>query len=66
MFSFHTTTLDLRTMEKSVIQRALVHCKGTKRQAAEMLGIHRRTLYRKMDEYFLGWRGKVKARKRHD
>lgn len=40
-------------VEKELIQTALLQTKGNKSLAAEKLGISRRTLYRKLDEYKL-------------
>ncbi len=44
----------LRDLEKDAIRRALVETKGVKKQAAKLLGIGVRTLYRKMSEYEIG------------
>ena len=44
-------TLDLRVVEKSLIQKALSQYMGNRRKAAEALGIGVRTLYRKLKEY---------------
>ena len=41
----------LRDLEKDAIGRALVETRGVKKQAAKLLGIGVRTLYRKMAEY---------------
>lgn len=49
----HTEDLSLQAMEKNHIQKVLMHCKGNKPQAAKLLRIGLRTLYRKMDEYKL-------------
>jgi DNA-binding NtrC family response regulator len=38
-------------MEKEAISAALLHSRGNRRRAAEMLGIGERTLYRKLKEY---------------
>ncbi len=44
-------TLDLASQERSLIVRALQECQGNRSLAARRLGIGRRTLYRKLDEY---------------
>jgi two-component system, NtrC family, response regulator AtoC len=44
----------LKELEKDAIRRALVETKGVKKQAARLLGIGTRTLYRKMAEYEIG------------
>ena len=43
----------LEEMEKQMIQNALRNVGGNKSLAAKKLGISRRTLYRKIDEYHL-------------
>ncbi len=45
--------LNLETMEKSLIQRALQITEGNITEAAELLGISRRTLHRKIKTYHL-------------
>jgi DNA-binding NtrC family response regulator len=40
-------------MEREAISAALLHSRGNRRRAAEMLGIGERTLYRKLKEYDL-------------
>jgi DNA-binding NtrC family response regulator len=40
-------------MEREAISAALLHSRGNRRRAAEMLGIGERTLYRKLKEYHL-------------
>ncbi|MCH7760922.1 sigma-54-dependent Fis family transcriptional regulator [candidate division TA06 bacterium] len=45
--------LSLRNMEKELIQKALMEAKGNKRRAAELLGIGRKTIYRKIKTYDL-------------
>jgi DNA-binding NtrC family response regulator len=40
--------------EKIIIRDTLVHCRGNKSKAAEMLGIGRKTLIRKLSEFHLG------------
>ena len=44
----------MRDAEKELIQAALVHLGGNRAKAARSLGIGRKTLYRKMEEYGLG------------
>ncbi|MEI7810852.1 MAG: sigma-54 dependent transcriptional regulator [Ignavibacteria bacterium] len=43
--------LPFETVEREAIKNALNYSKGNKKQAAKMLGISERTLYRKMQEY---------------
>ncbi len=43
----------LEDLEKAEIKKALLVTDGNKKEAAELLGIHRSTLYRKMKEYDL-------------
>jgi len=45
--------LSIKRMEKELIRGALIKSSGKKQKAAELLGISRRTLYRKMEEYGL-------------
>lgn len=45
--------LDIKTMEKELIRAAIAEASGNKKRASELLGISRRTLYRKMEEYGL-------------
>ena len=40
-------------MERGLIEKTLADAGGNKSKAAQMLGISRRTLYRKIDEYKL-------------
>ena len=47
------TGLSLEQLEKQAIRKALVHYSGNREQAAKMLGIGERTLYRKLKEYGL-------------
>jgi DNA-binding NtrC family response regulator len=44
-------SLDINSQERELIIRALRECNGNRSQAAEKLGISRRTLYRKLDSY---------------
>ena len=44
---------NIQDMEKELIRLKLQECRGNKSKAAEKLGISRRTLYRKIDEYQL-------------
>lgn len=48
-----STTLGLEDNEKLLIQRALAECGNNRTRAAEKLGISRRTLHRKINEYSL-------------
>jgi len=48
---FVHATLDLEKNEKLLIVRALDECKGNRTAAANKLGISRRTLHRKLNEY---------------
>lgn len=45
------TSTDLRGAEKILIQERMQQCGGNKSKVAKSLGISRRTLYRKMEEY---------------
>ena len=45
----HTVTLD--ELERRYIERVLTSVQGNKTQAAKVLGIDRRTLYRKLEDY---------------
>lgn len=45
--------LDMTTNEKRLIESALDKCRGNRTEAAKILGISRRTLYRKLDEFGL-------------
>jgi len=44
----------LADVERDHILRTLEHCGGNKRRAAEVLGIHRTTLAKKLEEYGVG------------
>ncbi len=46
-------SLNLRVIEKKAIAEALARCRNNQTQAAELLGIHRDTLRRKISEYDL-------------
>ncbi|MFA6930925.1 MAG: sigma-54 dependent transcriptional regulator [Lentisphaeria bacterium] len=43
--------LDIKANEKNVIIQALAQCSGNRSRAAELLGISRRTLHRKLNDY---------------
>lgn len=45
--------LDLSTLERQAIETALRRTQGNRRDAAKLLGISERTLYRKIDDYGL-------------
>ena len=45
------TTLNLDEHEKETILKALAQAHGNKKKAAEILGIHRPTLYSKLKRY---------------
>jgi two-component system NtrC family response regulator len=47
------TTFDLAIIEKSHIQKVLIHTKGNKTETARLLNIGLTTLYRKIEEYDL-------------
>ncbi len=47
----HPNEIDLSVIEKSTIMKALKSLSGNKSSAAKKLGISRRTLYRKLEEY---------------
>ena len=51
--SLHHGITKIADAEKELIRNALVETKGNKSNAAEKLGISRRTLYRKLEEYKL-------------
>jgi DNA-binding protein Fis len=48
--------------EKRFIKRVLDRSNGNQSRAAEVLGIHRNTLSRKIDEYKIGPNGHHRAR----
>ena len=51
--AFGSTSLpdEMEALERQRILDALAKCGGNQTQAAEMLGISRRTLLRRLDEY---------------
>jgi len=49
-----STILPLDEVEKRYILRVLAACRGHKQEAATLLKIDRKTLYRKLDKY--GWK----------
>jgi DNA-binding NtrC family response regulator len=46
--------MTLEAAERKLIEATLAHTRGDKRQAAAMLGVGLRTLYRRLDEWGLG------------
>ncbi|WP_301038329.1 helix-turn-helix domain-containing protein, partial [Parabacteroides goldsteinii] len=44
---------NLEELEKKTIQEALHHCSGNLTQAADLLGITRTSLYRRLEKYGL-------------
>ena len=50
---FSPTTLSLEENEKLLMIKALDECNGNKSKAAQILGISRRTMHRKLNEYGL-------------
>jgi len=50
-FSNASSSFDLADIERSHIQKVLLHTKGNKTRAAELLGIGLTTLYRKLEDY---------------
>lgn len=44
-------TLMVRQVERPVLEEALKHCAGNLTRAAELLGMNRATLRKKLDEY---------------
>jgi two-component system, NtrC family, response regulator AtoC len=50
---FSPSTLNLEENEKLLIIKALDECNGNKSKAAQVLGISRRTMHRKLNEYGL-------------
>jgi len=46
-------SLNLRAVEKRIVEEALTVCGGNREKAARLLGIGERTLYRKVREYEL-------------
>jgi transcriptional regulator with PAS, ATPase and Fis domain len=51
------SAFDLASVEKLHIQRVLNHTRGNKTEAARLLNIGLTTLYRKIEEYKLGYDG---------
>lgn len=48
-----TNTFNLVEVEKNLIARALQRCEGNRTEAAKLLGLSRRTLHRKLNEYHI-------------
>jgi DNA-binding NtrC family response regulator len=51
--SSQQSIVPLHELEKRAIRHALLHTRGDRTTAAQMLGIGRTTLYRKLKEYQL-------------
>jgi DNA-binding NtrC family response regulator len=49
-----TTGVDAAAIERSTVQRALERAGGNKKLAAELLGVSRRALYRRLERLHLG------------
>jgi DNA-binding NtrC family response regulator len=49
-FSPSKNPLSLKDQEREYLRQLLDHCKGDKRQAAQIAGLTLRTLYRKLEE----------------
>ena len=47
-------SFNLAEREKAALMAALTQCNGNKKKAAELLGIHRPTLYTKLKKFGLG------------
>lgn len=49
-----TTPLSMAQAERQAIEQMLAHTSGDKSKAAKLLGIGRKTLYRKLEQYGAG------------
>ena len=52
-YNNNTLAKEVERAEMNVIKRVLKSCQGNRAKAAELLGIHRASLYRKMEKYQL-------------